>query len=101
MGEAERGTAEAEATWAQARAVWWALVWRLAALALVPGAVMGFLQGLFFSFLMGPTIGTIVGKGIGLLTAAALTLPIVRGLLNRDYGEFALRVVPSDGAGPP
>lgn len=102
MGEAERVDPEAPVTWAQARTVWWALVWRLTALALLPGATLGFLQGLFFSFLMGPLIGTMVGKAVGLLTVAALTLPIVRGLLNRDYGDFSVRLVPSDptsGAG--
>lgn len=101
MDEADRGAQEAEATWAQARTVWWALVWRLAALAVVPGALFGFVQGLFFSFLMGPAVGAVVGKALGILTGALLTLPIVKGLLSRDFGTFAVRVVPMGDGSPP
>ena len=86
---------ELEATWGRAARVWWAVGWRMV-LAGLPGAVI---VGMSIA-LVGPedparamNLGSVIwGIGVGLCFS--------KWMLNRDFGDFRLAVVPKREGGP-
>ena len=75
---------ELEATWWRTAQVWWAVSWRWT----LAGAIGGVIVGAITS----PDIGAIFWFGVG--------LPFFRWMLNRDFGDFRLAVVPKREGGP-
>ena len=90
---------ELEVTWGRTARIWWAFMWRALIATICVTVVAGIIGGALGAivFLMGVdegtmvVAGTIVGFAMGLLSQ----LVVMRMILNRDYGEFRLSLVPN------
>ncbi|MDC0161166.1 hypothetical protein OAJ07_06910 [Gemmatimonadales bacterium] len=91
--------AELEVTWRRATRIWWAYTWR-SMIAIICAVVLGGIAGGVIggiSYAMGADLGTgevlggIAGGVLGLLSQ----IVVIRVILNRNYGELRLALVPS------
>jgi hypothetical protein len=91
-----------EPTFKRAARIWWAWVWR--------SAVFGGAAGLFGSLVINLSgilnrISEKAGQYLGLAVGIALAVPVgiwvFQMILEKDFGEFRMRLVPRTPAVPP
>jgi len=86
-----------EPTFRRATVVWWALAWRGILLAFGAGFLVGFIEG-FIGALAGVPATTI--RYLTLISGAIVGVPVgvyvVQLVLRKNYGEFNIRLVPTE-----
>ena len=89
-------------TFKRAAIIWWAWVWR--------SAVFGGAAGLFGSLVINLSgilnrisekAGQYLGLGVGIALAVPVGIWVFQMILEKDFGEFRLRIVPKPPAVPP
>ena len=91
-----------EPTFRRAAIVWWAWMWR--------SAVFGGAAGLFGSLVINLSgvlnrisekAGQYLGLGVGIALAVPVGIWVFQMILEKDFGEFRMRLVPRPPPGPP
>jgi len=91
-----------EPTFKRAARIWWAWVWR--------SVVFGGAAGLFASFVLGLSgilehiserAGQLVSMAAGLALAVPIGIWVFQMILEKDFGEFRLRLMPRAAPQPP
>lgn len=89
---------ELEATWRRAIKVWWSYLWR-SLIAVVVAMIMGGVLGFIIGFVMGTsgaeeTTVQIITAPLGMVIGLAVSIVPMKLILNKDFGEFRLALVP-------
>jgi len=89
---------ELEATWGRTVKVWWSYLWR-SLIAMVVAMIIGGVFGFIIGFVMG-TLGAekstiqLTTAPLGMLIGLAISIVPMKMILNKDFGEFRLALVP-------
>lgn len=91
-----------EPTFKRAARIWWAWVWR--------SVLFGGAAGLFGSVILSLSgvldhisekAGQYLGMGLGVVLAVPVGIWVFQMVLERDFGEFRIQLVPKTAAPPP
>jgi hypothetical protein len=82
-----------EVTFGRTVTVWWSLVWRTFVFSALLGAVLGFVGGIIVSVAGHPELGGAVGALLGWLGSIPVTIAVLRIVLRKQFGDFAIKLV--------
>src|SRR5580692_8060113 len=83
-----------EPTYGRAFLIWWALLWRSVLWSIGPGLTVGFVEA-FIEAKMGIPVVSMryVPFGSGVIIGILVGIYVVRSVLRKKYGGFAIRLV--------
>jgi type III secretory pathway component EscS len=96
---------ELEITWSRVARIWWSYLWRNL-IAIVGAVIIGAIVGLVFGFVLG-TLGVetetikMIVQPIGFLIGLGISIIPLKLILGKDFGEFRLVLVSTDGQSNP
>jgi hypothetical protein len=83
---------ELEITWQRATRIWWAWVWRTAALSVVCGGLIGFAVGLFGAML-GLRNLAFLNMAVGLVVGVVVSVTMLVTALKKIYPDFRVTFI--------
>jgi hypothetical protein len=82
-----------EVTFGRTITVWWSFVWRTFVFSALMGALLGFGGGIVVGAAGHPELGGAVGALLGWLGSIPVTIAVLRIVLRKQFGSFAIKLV--------